>query len=115
MVLVESALAHNVSEMAAFCARHGLLLAPHGKTTMCPRIHRRQVAAGAWAITVATAAQAEVCAAHGIHRILIANQVVGAANVRTVARLMRAHPALELLAFVDGVAGAGQLALDRER
>ena len=58
LVLHEDALAHNLAAMAAWCERERLLLAPHGKTTMAPRLFRRQLDAGAWGITVATVHQA---------------------------------------------------------
>ena len=78
LVLKETALAHNIAVMAEWCRHNGFLLAPHGKTTMCPQIYRRQLDAGAWAITVANVSQAMVCVRSGIRRILIANQVMGA-------------------------------------
>jgi D-serine dehydratase len=79
LILKESALAYNLGAMAEWCAANNFLIAPHGKTTMTPRIFERQIQAGAWAMTVATASQAVICAATGIRRILIANQVVGRA------------------------------------
>src|SRR2546428_10692035 len=54
MVLKESALRHNVDEMAALCKRHEISLAPHGKTTMAPQLFQMQLGAGAWAVTAAT-------------------------------------------------------------
>src|SRR3954469_22308318 len=60
MVLHRSALEHNIELMASYCARRGLLLAPHGKTTMAPQIFAAQLAAGAWGMTAATAGQAQV-------------------------------------------------------
>ena len=45
-VLFESALDHNTAAMAAYCDRHHVSLAPHGKTTMAPALFRRQIAAG---------------------------------------------------------------------
>jgi D-serine dehydratase len=63
LVLKESALRHNLTLMADFCRRHGVELAPHGKTTMAPALYARQLEAGAWAITVATASQARVARA----------------------------------------------------
>ena len=36
MVLLDSAVEHNLKTMAAWCAANGFLFAPHGKTTMCP-------------------------------------------------------------------------------
>ena len=47
MVLRESALAHNLETMAAWCRKNEFLLAPHGKTTMCPQIYKRQLDLGA--------------------------------------------------------------------
>ena len=55
MLLSEPALQANVDAMAAYCAEHGALLAPHGKTTMAPQIFARQIEAGCWAMTAATA------------------------------------------------------------
>src|SRR5690348_5302393 len=81
MVLREPALEGNIRRMAAWCAENHFLLAPHGKTTMCPQIFRRQIDACAWAMTVATVQQARVCAESGIRRVLIANQVVGEENI----------------------------------
>ena len=98
LLLKESALEYNLAAMAEWCAANNFLIAPHGKTTMTPRIFERQIKAGAWAITVATASQAAICAEMGIRRILIANQVVGRANVRSLAAMMKADPALEILA-----------------
>ena len=48
---------------------------------MAPAIFRRQVDAGAWAITVAHTWQAEVADDAGIERILIANEVVDDAGL----------------------------------
>ena len=46
MVLRESALASNIASMAGYCASAGVLLAPHGKTTMAPQLFARQLEAG---------------------------------------------------------------------
>jgi D-serine dehydratase len=105
LILKESALAYNLAAMAEWCAANNFLIAPHGKTTMTPRIFERQIEAGAWAMTVATASQAAVCAELGIRRILIANQVVGRANIRSLAAMMKADPALELFCLVDSADG----------
>ena len=105
LVLRESALAYNLNAMAEWCAANNFLIAPHGKTTMTPRIFERQIQAGAWAITVATASQAAICVETGIRRIVIANQVVGHANVRSLAAMMKAEPALELFCLVDSADG----------
>jgi D-serine dehydratase len=103
MVLKESALAYNLAAMADWCTANGFLIAPHGKTTMTPRIFERQIQAGAWGITVATASQALICAEMGIPRILIANQVVGRANIRSLAEAAKANDDLDLLCLADSV------------
>jgi D-serine dehydratase len=105
LVLKEAALAYNLASMAEWCAANKFLIAPHGKTTMTPRIFDRQMEAGAWAITVATVSQAAICAEMGIKRVLIANQVVGRANLRSLAAMMKADPTLDVLCLVDSSEG----------
>ncbi|WP_294235563.1 amino acid deaminase [uncultured Sphingomonas sp.] len=107
-VLSESRIAHNLGWMRDFIQAYGLALAPHGKTTMAPALFRRQLDAGAWGVTVATVQQARVAAAHGVAHILIANQVVGAANVAMLAE-MAARPDLDIMCLVDSVAGVDLL------
>ena len=89
--------------MEQYCRDNGVLLAPHGKTTMSPEIIARQVAAGAWAITVATAWQAAGVAEMGVGRILLANEVTDAGSLRLLDQLLSTHPDLELWCYVDAV------------
>lgn len=110
MVLKESALNHNLRAMANWCAKNDFLLAPHGKTTMCPQLFARQFDHGAWAMTVASVSQAMVCLSAGIKRIVIANQIVGASNLRSLAAAMNAYPGVELYCLIDSVAGVSHLA-----
>ena len=110
MVLLDSAVEHNLRTMAKWCTANGFLFAPHGKTTMCPQLYQRQLGAGAWAITAATSQQAMVMVKLGLKRILIANQLVGAANIRSIASAMNADPALEIHAILDSVEGVQHLA-----
>src|SRR5260370_19861989 len=91
--------------MARWRTANGFALAPHGKTTMCPRIFRRQMEGGAWAITVATVSQATVCVEADVKRILIANQVVGRANLRSLAKIAKEYVDVELLCVVDSISG----------
>ncbi len=104
LVLREGAIAANIETMRAFCAEHGVALAPHGKTTMSPELFARQLGAGAWAITVANAAQARVCGRFGVPRILVANEVVDAAGLGALADLQSAGAEVWLL--VDSRRGA---------
>lgn len=75
-VLDEDALTSNAAWMRAFCAERQVSLAPHGKTTMSPKLFKRQIENGAWAITLSTAHQVQVARDFGIQRILVANQVI---------------------------------------
>ena len=59
-VLRQSALEHNLAWMREFCRERDISLAPHGKTTMSPELYRRQLEAGAWAISFATVYQAGI-------------------------------------------------------
>jgi D-serine deaminase-like pyridoxal phosphate-dependent protein len=87
-VVYDRALQHNIAWMQSFAERHGARLAPHGKTTMTPAIFHRQLTAGAWGITLATATQCVAAFEHGVTRLLMANQLVGAANMALVAGLI---------------------------
>ncbi|WFR70914.1 hypothetical protein P9209_15855 [Prescottella defluvii] len=54
------AVEHNVELMATWCRDRGVELCPHIKTTMTRPIVERQLRAGAWGVTVATAHQASI-------------------------------------------------------
>lgn len=115
LILKESALERNLHSMSIWCGQNRMLFAPHGKTTMCPQIFARQLDAGAWAITVATVSQALTCSSFGINRILIANQVVGDANVRSLAGMLQHQPEVECYCLIDSVEGARHLAAGLEK
>ena len=100
----DSALAHNHAWMRDFTAATGVLLAPHGKTTMAPQIFAQQLAAGAWGMTVANVQQLAICASVGVRRVIMANQLLGALEVRTVIGLLRRHPDLEFHFLIDAAA-----------
>ena len=82
LVIHRQALEHNIRWMQAFVSNSGAELAPHGKTSMVPALFRRQLEEGAWGMTLATAVQTRAAYAHGVRRILMANQLVGAPNMR---------------------------------
>jgi D-serine deaminase-like pyridoxal phosphate-dependent protein len=105
VVLDRSALEHNLATMRDWCERHGVLLAPHGKTTMAPQLYARQLENGAWGITVATFAQLRVARAFGVRRVMVANELVDAAGLRWVAAELARDPEFELLCFADSVRG----------
>jgi D-serine dehydratase len=107
-VLYEEALEHNLEWMRHFTDAYGARLAPHGKTTMAPRLFAMQLAAGAWGITLATAHQTQVACAHGVRRVLMANQLIGKQNMAIVAGLLR-DPEFEFYCLIDSAAQVDQL------
>jgi D-serine dehydratase len=88
LVLHREALEHNIRWMQAFVSNSGAELAPHGKTSMTPALFHRQLEAGAWGITLATAVQTRAAYAHGVRRVLMANQLVGTPNMALIAELL---------------------------
>ncbi|MFC4521966.1 amino acid deaminase [Cupriavidus pinatubonensis] len=114
-VLYEDRLAHNLEWMNRFMGEYGVQLAPHGKTTMAPKLFARQLGAGAWGITLATAHQTAAAYAHGVRRVLMANQLVGRRNMEIIADLLR-DPGFEFFSLVDSADLVDQLgAYFRER
>jgi D-serine deaminase-like pyridoxal phosphate-dependent protein len=105
LVLRDSALRHNIDTLAGFAAERGLLLAPHGKTTMAPALWQRQLAAGAWGITVATASQAAVARAAGVAQVVLANEVLDPAATAWIATQLAADSRVRLPFWVDSQAG----------
>ena len=103
-VLRDSALEHNHAWMRDFTVATGVLLAPHGKTTMAPQIFAQQLAAGAWGMTVANVQQLGVCVRFGVRRVIMANQLLGAREVSTVSGLQARHPDLEFHFLIDSLA-----------
>ncbi|MFJ3319609.1 alanine racemase [Curtobacterium sp. NPDC086286] len=114
MTLRESALANNTAVMQAYVERHGLLFAPHMKTHMAPALAARQITAGAWGVTVASVQQAMVAWEHGIHRIVVANEVLDPTGLAWLASRRAADPDADVLCWVDSPAGveAGRAAQD---
>ncbi|MFF8956591.1 amino acid deaminase [Streptomyces sp. NPDC014894] len=95
---------HNLDLLQTYSERHGLVFAPHGKTSMSPQLFARQLERGAWGITAAVPHQARVYRAHGIDRIFLANEVVDAAALRWIAGEL-ADPDFRLICYADSVRG----------
>jgi len=109
MVAHESALAHNIEAMATYCAAAGVSHAPHGKTPMAPQLVARQLAAGAWAVSAATAAQARVFRSFGVPRVLIASQLTTRPAIEWLGRELAADPDFECYTYADSLAGVALL------
>src|SRR5262249_15411002 len=110
LVLKESALARNIAVMAQWCGEHGILHAPHGKTTMAPQLFSRQPDAGAGGTPAATVSKPRMSGASGVQRILLANDLVEPASLRWLADELAAAPELEFYCLVDSIADVETMA-----
>jgi len=107
-VLSAERLAHNLQWMQQFVSEYRVQLAPHGKTTMAPKLFRMQLAAGAWGITLATPPQVQAAYHGGVRRVLMANQLVGRQNMAVIAGLLH-DPDFEFFCVIDSVDNVNQL------
>lgn len=107
-VLYRNKLRHNLEWMRQFVEAYGLQLAPHGKTTMTPRLFQMQMDAGSWGITLATPNQVHVAWRHGVKRVLMANELVGKQNMAIVSKLLE-DPGFTLYCLVDSAEQVTQL------
>ena len=99
-----SALSHNAAWMRDFTQETGVVLAPHGKTTMAPQIFDRQLGTGAWGMTVGTVHQLDICVRFGVRRIIMANQVVSRRDIAQVIALRNRYADLEFHFLIDSLA-----------
>ena len=106
LLLDEARMARNIARMQARMDALGVRFRPHVKTSKCPEVVRRQLAAGARGITVSTLKEAERFFADGIDDILYAVAIVPGKFDHAL-RLARAGLRLTLL--VESVAAAEQL------
>ncbi|MEI7033232.1 alanine racemase [Streptomyces pratensis] len=105
LALSAGSVAHNLALLETYAERHGLAFAPHGKTSMAPRLFVDQLKHGAWGITAAVPHQARVYRAYGIGRIFLANELVDAVALRWLAGEMAADPGFRFVCYVDSVRG----------
>jgi D-serine dehydratase len=105
-VLKQSALENNLRQMQAYIERAGVKLAPHAKTTMCPQLFTRQLNHGAWGLTVATMTQFKLCHDLGVSNLILANQLVGKAEIAGLARMWAQAPYRAYYVLVDSIEGA---------
>jgi D-serine deaminase-like pyridoxal phosphate-dependent protein len=91
-------LERNIAQMARYVSTHGKQLRPHGKTHKCVNIARRQIAAGAAGVCVATVAEAVVMAGGGIDNILLTSPIASDYKAAQLAELARERT---ILAAVD--------------
>ncbi|ALO10751.1 D-serine deaminase [Streptomyces venezuelae] len=105
LALSAESVEHNLHLLEVYAERHGLAFAPHGKTSMAPRLFDRQLEHGAWGITAAMPHQARVYRVHGVSRIFLANELVDAVALRWLAAELDADPDFRFVCYVDSVRG----------
>ncbi|WP_326720936.1 amino acid deaminase [Streptomyces sp. NBC_00243] len=105
LALSAERLEHNVALMETYATRHGLVFAPHGKTSMAPQLFWKQIEHGAWGITLAVPHQVRVAREFGIDRIFLANELVDAPALRHIASELAADPDFRFICYVDSVRG----------
>lgn len=99
----------NIDVMQQWVDERGALLAPHGKTTMCPALWQWQLDRGAWAITVANEAQLRVARDAGVSRVVMANEFLSPPGLAWLAGQLNADPSFEAIVWADSVAGVNQM------
>jgi 3-hydroxy-D-aspartate aldolase len=97
----------NVARMAAHAQKAGIALRPHAKTHKCVEVAKRQIAAGALGVCVATIREAEAMVAGGLRGLLITSEMVGVEKISRLVELTRQRP--ETMSVVDHPAHARQL------
>jgi D-serine deaminase-like pyridoxal phosphate-dependent protein len=101
LTLDRAAIEQNVARMADWCEQQGVLLAPHGKTTMAPQLWSKQLAHGAWGITVAGFAQLRVARDFGVQRLQLANSLTDPRGIEWVAG--QVAEGAQICSWVDAV------------
>lgn len=99
LLIDETRMDRNIASMLAIAGGPGRLR-PHLKTHKLAQVVERQVRAGIIRAKVATIAEAELAAVHGVRDILLALQPVGPAAQRLV-RLSLAYPQVSWSAVFD--------------
>jgi D-serine deaminase-like pyridoxal phosphate-dependent protein len=107
LVLDIDAAERNIEKMAAGLREIGpATIRPHYKTHKSPDLARRQVAAGAGGLSMATVWEAAVLAGAGFDDLFVVNTVSQPAKMRLLAELARDH---QILVAVDETPNAAEL------
>jgi len=107
LILDLNAFEHNLKTMARLCKRAGVALRPHAKSHKSVEIARRQIAAGAIGISVATVREAAVMVEAGLPGVLLTTPVVGDIKLDIVRGL--AGRSKDFMVVVDTLAGVEAL------
>jgi D-serine deaminase-like pyridoxal phosphate-dependent protein len=98
----------NLQRMRDHATTSGKHYRPHAKTHRCPEIARRQIEAGALGVACAKLGEAEVMAGAGIRGLLITTEIVPAASIFRLVRLLESAP--DTMVVVDNEANVDALA-----
>lgn len=109
-VIQHEALLSNARWMDRFAQDQGVLLYPHGKTTMAPQLFQLQLQNGCSGITAANVIHAQVYLEHGVTSVFIANQVLGKQSIDRMRLLCADYPDAEFFVIVDSQANVEELA-----
>jgi D-serine deaminase-like pyridoxal phosphate-dependent protein len=105
LVLDVDAAQRNIDHMASELKQLGTaVIRPHYKTHKSPDLARRQVAAGAGGLSMATVWEAVVLAAAGFDDLFVVNTVAHPAKLRVLAELARDHRVLVAVDEADNAA-----------
>jgi D-serine deaminase-like pyridoxal phosphate-dependent protein len=112
LVLDIDAAQRNIDAMAAGLRAIGnATIRPHYKTHKSPELARRQVAAGAAGLSMATVWEAAVLAEAGLDDLFVVNTVTHPAKIDVLARLAREHRILVAADDLDNVAALSAAAV----
>jgi D-serine deaminase-like pyridoxal phosphate-dependent protein len=100
----------NIARMAGFAARSGMVLRPHVKTHKSVAMARRQLAAGAAGLCVATVGEAAVLAAADVSDLTLAYPIVGTRKLKRLADAFRSADLTLVADSMDVVDGYVALA-----
>ncbi len=89
LILEMDAFERNLNRLPESLVGRNVRLRPHAKSHKCPEIALRQIALGAVGVCCQKVSEAEAMVAGGVHDVLIANEVVGAAKLRRLATLAK--------------------------
>ena len=102
LTIDSQASARNVRMMAQWIRERGLQIAPHGKTTMAPKLWQQVLDEGAWGVTLATAWQVQLARSFGIDRIILASELIDPVGLAWLG-VELVDPGFEFLCWVDSV------------
>jgi len=113
-VLRDDILRRNSRWMRDYIEKTGVLLCPHGKTSMAPQLFDLQLRDGAWGITAATATHVAVYRRFGIQRILLANQLIGRQDIDYILGEISRDESFDFCCLIDSAANL-EILLERIR